>query len=666
MDSARIRARRWLVGAALGATWGLLSGAAAWATSPVPLGDTYVTDTADVLDASDEQRANARLAEAFDQTGSDLYVVFVDEFTDPADRIAWANQTADLNGLGESQYLLAVSTEGRQYFISALDGGPLSDAQVGRIEEEILPELRNSDWLGAVEAAADRLESEHGAGGRTAAIVVGSVVGMAGIAGASFGVVKMRRGKRARQEAQQQLAHLEQTSGLALVAADDAVKTSEQELEFARAQFGDAAVAEFATALDGARAQLMEAFSLRQQLDDEVSDTDAQRREWLGRIIELCGAADAALDAQAGAFAELRDIERDAPAALEAARERLATADDGSIAAELVRLGSTYAADEMLAVAGHDEQASGLLAFARERTAAAERAIGAGRSGEAAVAIREAETAAAQADQLRQAVASHGEAIAAVEQRCAELIADLEGDVAAARGMTDTSGGITAAALATEQQLASARADLDGAARRPSRALQTLEAANAHIDGVLQAARDEQRARQLLGARLTQADDDVRQAEHYIASRRGAVGAVARTRVSEARAALAQARSVQGADARAALNEAQRAIRLAAEALTSAQLDVSGYDGYDGLGGRGTVSSGDLGSDLAAVLGGILGSGRGGYGGSGGSWGGGAWGGGSRSGSRSSGSRRSSSGGSRRSSSRSGGGSRRSSGGGRF
>ncbi|QAB18597.1 hypothetical protein Leucomu_12370 [Leucobacter muris] len=253
VDSARIRARRWLVGAALGATWGLLSGAAAWATSPVTLGDTYVTDTADVLDASDEQRANARLAEAFDQTGSDLYVVFVDEFTDPADRIAWANQTADLNGLGESQYLLAVSTEGRQYFISALDGGPLSDAQVGRIEEEILPELRDSDWLGAVEAAADRLESEHGAGGRTAAIVVGSVVGAAGIAGASFGVVKMRRGKRARQEAQQQLAHLEQTSGLALVAADDAVKTSEQELEFARAQFGDGAVAEFATALDGAR-----------------------------------------------------------------------------------------------------------------------------------------------------------------------------------------------------------------------------------------------------------------------------------------------------------------------------------------------------------------------------------------------------------------------------
>ena len=77
----------------------------------------------------------------------------------------------------------------------------------------------------------------------------GSLVGAAGIAGASFGVVKMRRGKRARQEAQQQLAHLEQTSGLALVAADDAVKTSEQELEFARAQFGDAAVAEFATAL---------------------------------------------------------------------------------------------------------------------------------------------------------------------------------------------------------------------------------------------------------------------------------------------------------------------------------------------------------------------------------------------------------------------------------
>ncbi|QZY53163.1 TPM domain-containing protein [Leucobacter tenebrionis] len=659
MDSARIRVRRWLVGvglgAALAAAWGLLSGAAAWATPPIPLGDSYVTDEADALDPAAERAANERLAATFDATGIDLYVVLVDEFDDPSDRIEWANQTADLNGLGEEQYLLAVSTEGRQYFISALDSGPLSDAQLGRIEERILPELRDLDWSGAIEAAAEQVESEHGAGGRTAAVVIGSVVGVAGIAGASFGIVRLRRNRRARQEAEEQLAELERTSGLALVAADDAVKTSEQELEFARAQFGEASVTAFAAALDAARAQLLEAFSLRQKLDDEIPDTDAQRREWLSRIVELCEAADAALDAQADAFAELRDIERDAPAALEAARARLAGLESDSIGAELARLQTVYAADELQAVAGHPEQAAGLLTFARDRAAAAAQAVEAGRSGEAAVAIREAETAAAQAEQLQQAVIEHGAAVAAVEQRCSELIADLEGDIAAARGMADPDGRITAAAQETEQQVAAARGDLGAGDRRPSRALQALEAANTRIDGVLQAARDEERARQLLGASLTQAADDVRQAENYIASRRGAVGSVARTRVSEARAALARAEAAQQSDARGALGEAQRATRLASEALASAQMDVSGYGGYGSAGGS-------AGGDLAAVLGGILGSGggRGGYGGYGGSWGG-SWGGGSRSGSR-----RSSSGGSRRSSSRSGGGSRRRSGGGRF
>ncbi|MBK0418946.1 TPM domain-containing protein [Leucobacter sp. CSA1] len=668
MKSARIRAPRWIVAgaAAAGAAWVLLAGAPAGAVEPVALGDSYVADEADVLGAADERAANARLAATFAETGIDLYVVLVDEFTNPGDRVSWANETAELNGLGDSQYLLAVSTEGRQYFISALDGGPLSDRQLDAIEERILPELRDGDWSGAISAAAEQVETEHGAAGRTTAIVVGSVAGAVGVGGAAFGISRAVRGRRASRERREELEELEQRSGSALVAADDAVTTSEQELQFAGAQFGEAAVAEFAEALEAARTQLIEAFGLRQQLDDAVPDTEEQRRQWLTRILELCAAVDATLDAQSEPFERLRDIERNAPAALEALEQRRAAAAGGAetALAELSRLSADYAAEELSSVSANPGQADGLLSFAQVRAAAARTSLEGGRTGEAAVAIREAEAAVGQAEGLGRAIGKHGEQLARVEERCTELISEIQGDVAAASAVPDPDGRIAAAVRETEERIERARADLSGADRRPSRAVEALEAANANIDGVVQAARDAERARQLLNATLAQAGDRVLQAEGYIASRRGAVGSTARTRAAEARASLSRAESARAGDPQSALREAQRADRLAAEALSAAQLDVEGFGGADGYGGYRGSSGGS--PDLAAVLGGILGDSGGGFGGSrGGSWGG-SWGGGSRRGGGSSRSSRSRSSGSRRSSSSRSSGSRRSRGGGRF
>ncbi|UOR01025.1 TPM domain-containing protein [Leucobacter allii] len=706
------RLARWGAAAGLGAAWMLLAGPAASAVPPVELGAGHVTDAADVLSASEESAANARLAAAFEETGIDLYVVFADEFTDPSDRIAWANETADLNGLGEAQYLLAVSTDGRQYFVSGLDDGALSEGQIAGIEEHVLPQLRDSDWAGAIDAAAAELEAAHAAPGRATAIAVGVGAGAVGLGGAAFGVTRAVRRRRAQAAAEADLVELERRAGSALVAADDAVRSSGQELEFARAQFGDAAVVEFRTALDTARAKILEAFSLRQQLDDAVPEADAERRDWLERILARCDEVDAVLDAQAGAFEQLRAIERDAPAALAALADRRRRLGDGAdAAAELARLGTVYAAEELAALASAPEQAASLLAFAQDRERTAQAALGAGAnagsgpegagaatgtdagaatgtgasatapgagapnagSGSAAVAIREGEAAVVQAEALLQQIAARAGELAELEQRAAALVAEIEQDVAGARALPDEGGAIAAAVQATEQQIAQARELLTSAPRRPSEALRALDAANTRIDGVVQAAQEAARTRQLLEANLAQAADQLRQAESYIEARRGAVGATARTRAAEARAALGRAEAARQADPQGALAEAQRAAALAAQALSAAQSDVTGFGGSGaGYGGGGIGGFGDprsSGGDFGAILGGILGQG-GGFGGSGGS-GGGFWGGGSRSSGGSSwgGSSRRSSSGSRRSSGgsrRSSGGSRRSRGGGRF
>jgi hypothetical protein len=108
------------------------------------------------------------------------------------------------------------------------------------------------------------------------------------------------------------------------VAVDDAVQTSDQELAFAQAQFGDEAVTGFRSALDQARDELIQAFTLRQRLDDARPEEKQTRRAMLTRIVPLCESADQRLDAQADAFDRLRALERTAPEVLAALTPRLA------------------------------------------------------------------------------------------------------------------------------------------------------------------------------------------------------------------------------------------------------------------------------------------------------------------------------------------------------
>src|SRR5690606_12484831 len=77
-----------------------------------------------------------------------------------------------------------------------------------------------------------------------------------------------------------------------------------------------AATVEFEEALAAAKANLNEAFSLKQKLDDHIEDSEEETRAWNQRISQLCEQANAGLDEQAAAFDELRKLELNAPEAL--------------------------------------------------------------------------------------------------------------------------------------------------------------------------------------------------------------------------------------------------------------------------------------------------------------------------------------------------------------
>ncbi|MCR2810162.1 MULTISPECIES: TPM domain-containing protein [unclassified Microbacterium] len=645
---------RWAVALTTALTL-LFAGASgtASATDPVTLGAGYVLDDVGALSSAQANQAQTRLEQLKADTGVDLWVVFVDEFTDPTSSEDWANTTAEINGLGPTQYLLAVATETRQFYISGDSEGPVTFEQLGTIEQAVQPRLADEDWVGAVDTAAagfsDAADGGSGSGAVGGGFPTGLIIFLVIAAIAVVAIVLVLRNRRRRGQVaggaepaieRIDVKELARRASSALVHTDDAVKTSEQELGFARAQFGDAATVEFQQALQKAHENLNTAFTLKQQLDDTTEDTDEQTRAWNTEIIRLCEEANAGLDDKAAAFDELRRLEQNAPEALarvKTQRDRAAASIEEA-AAHLRTLSAAYAPEALATVADNAQQASQRIVFADEQLAAADAAIGAGRSGEAAVSIRAAEESVGQAVLLEEAIDKLGRDLAEGDRSAAELIIELEGDIATASALPDTDGRVAAAIAATRQQVDAAKANLASSARRPLQTLQSLEAANAQIDGVVAGVRDAaakaQRARQMVGQQIMQAQAQVSAAEDYITARRGAIGAAARTRLAEAGAALAQAQQLQAADPEQALQYAQRANQLAGQAIQHAQTDVGAFQG-GGMGGMlgglgGGSRGGDSGGMLGAILGGIVinsmlggGSGRGSSGGMGGMRGGG-------------------------------------------
>ncbi|HWV50303.1 MAG TPA: TPM domain-containing protein, partial [Microbacterium sp.] len=405
----------------------LASGSIAYsaaATSPVTLDAGFVTDDAGVLSSSELDAANARLETLSGESAGDLYVVLVDEFTDPADSVDWADQTAIDNGLGADQYLLAIAVESRQYALSADSEGPLSDSQIAAVNQAVEDRLRADDWDGAIIAAADAFPGPSNAGWILLFVLIAAAI----VALIVWLVARARKKARGAQPAvpdpndpfsNMSDADLERQAGRALVEADDAITSSREELGFAVAQFGDESTAQFTQVVDAAKEKVAQAFALKQQLDDENEDTAEQRRAWHIEIIRLCAAADELLDDNIESFEQLRKVEAEAPAALQRVQVRRNEAQSAvsALPVALAELGSTYDATALSTVAENPVQAAERLALADAEIAEATTLLAEGRTGEAAFSIRTAEQAVVQAEQLAAAVTTLGTSLAAIQEQ---------------------------------------------------------------------------------------------------------------------------------------------------------------------------------------------------------------------------------------------------------
>jgi flagellin-like hook-associated protein FlgL len=600
-----------------GAALVLMSPGPAVAEPPVDFAGAYVVDQAGVLGSTFS--IESALDDLYDRAEVSLFVVYVDTFDDPSDSGLWADTTAGLSGFGPDDVLLAVAVDDRQY---VLNDNLLFDDQYDRVATRIETQLRDDNWeeaaLEAADAIGDELAGENAEepsapAGEGGGIPILPLLGGAAVVGAgAWGIsrlVKRRRGVDPTAPVEKlDQKQLDQRAGSLLVSLDDALQSNEQELGFAQAQFGDTATKGFATALAEAESQVKQAFAIRQKLDDATPETADEKRRLTTEIIRLCEAASASLAAQSADFEELRQLETRAPEVL----ETVATTHGGLPArieaaeATVAALSTKFGTAAVASVRDSAGQSRELVAFATTAIAEARAALEAGKSSEAAVAVRGAQQAVGQVERSIAAIDKLAADLPALVERLRDAVADVKRDLAEARA------GVASAAPEIAEPLRLAADDAEKVLARadagdPATAIGEVERVNAALHEALGKLRDAAaqaaRAKEQLGRVTSEAQAAVAAAKDFIATRRGAVGATARTRVAEAERQLTQALTAARTDPVEALRSAQQAVALANSAMQSAQSDVAAFNGG---GSSGPAGSGYGGAALGGILDGLF------------------------------------------------------------
>jgi hypothetical protein len=639
----------------------------AWAEKPVTIpSGTNIVDDAKVLGSRKAEVQDA-IQKLLKDHKYNLYVVTVDSFESPDDPTEWGKAVATQKKMGNADVLLAISTAGQYYFAPSTTSSIYSKKS-NITQNAIVANLAGGkkDYAQAAIDTASAVGDAAGGGsgnvasgdGAGTAVLVGTGIVAAGGAGAYLYFRNRRKKATAASSASYgpqgaeldplaslSVDELRKKSGSLLIEADNAINSSEQELGFAQAQYGDAAVGNFTKALQEAKAHMSESFKLQQQLDDHIPDTEEQQRSWLGEIIRRSEAALASLQEQKADFDSLRELEKNAPQALATVNAGAQEADAKIATAEqtLAALRAKYADSALVQVSDNIGQAKERLAFVQNASSTAQEKLAAGEGSLAAVAVRAAEESLHQTKVLLEAITKVSGNLDEARNSLESAVIDTSQDLAQAKAIIQSGAHpeLAGPVARVEAALAQVKTEIQGGKIDPIATLERVEAAHQSLDQSLTGIRDQQeqarRAQASLQQTIMSAQAQISATSDYITARRGGVGTEARTRLAEAQRNLDYALSISRNDPVTALTYAQQAHALAAQAAQLAQGDVDSF-GYanQGYGRRGMFGGGGGGGLGGAILGGILinsilnGGSGGGWGGghSDGGWGGGDFGGG--------------------------------------
>ncbi len=615
------------------------------AEPPAALG-TYVTDDADVLSDQDEAALTGQIKELIQDESVYIWVVFVHDFAGQrADD--WAKKTYYTSQLDDSHYLFAVAVDERAFSFLGKNSGPLSDSARERIiKDDVRPLLAQDKWADAALAAVAGARSEAGGGELPASGLVYLLV-PAGAVAAVGGYVAVKNRRRTRQLDSawaEDLKTLELDAGNALVAMDDAVRTTRDEFTFGQAEFGEHEMEKYRQPLEQAEALVRQAFELRQALEGS-SQPPAQRRSQLQQILSLCQRADEQLSSVSRSIEEKRQTTMNLPTQIAQLQRHMTETRSRIEGARsvLATLATRYPAEVIASFRTAPDRAAQLLDNAHTALQAAQGRLDAADNGAAVVQVRLAQSAINQASGLLDGVYHADEQISRSAQQLPAAIASISSDLQdVERLLTDKTP--------LRQQIADAQAAIaQGHAARtkgdPVAALAQLSKAEEAIDAALAPYREaDENNRRTLGSlteRLSQLDSRVKALDSLIHANRGRVGSQARALLAEAIDGLRQAHSLKQSDPNQALSIATRALAAAEQGLAHADRDIRSDQNGGGYGGGVSDGAEIMADVLGSMLGGMarghyrgrgFGGGFGGFGGFGSGFGGGFGGGGRSSG----------------------------------
>src|SRR3954452_17241525 len=417
----------------------------ALAVAPFALSDR-ITDQSDVL-GGDRSQVQDAIDQLQSDTATQLYVVYVDSF-DGATGHTWAQETFNASNLSGNAVVLAVATGDASGGFFA--GTTEAQDALSKVSGDLGSQVNDKDWAGVATTAADAL-----GGGKSSSgwVTLGVVLALVLIAGGGYMFFRARRNRRrelAQAQAQQpgQLAPPDPHAGTptevlngraseALLDLDERVRTAQVNVDFARTHFGADAVPGADQALEQTRGELSRAFTIRQELDDEIPEDEPTQRRMLTELLALTDAAGKRLAEQGAALDALRTQEANAPQAIEALGRQIQALQARLPEQEqrLAGLRARYAASALAPVAVNVQEAGSRLAAATELLDRARGALQSGNTGEAVGRLRPAQDAVTQSDTLLGAVDRLAADLAAVEEKLAAARAETEADLAEARAL---------------------------------------------------------------------------------------------------------------------------------------------------------------------------------------------------------------------------------------
>lgn len=661
-------------------------GAPALATSPVTI-STSVTDPSDWLSDSQVSEISSSADEA-GSAGLQVYFVTVPDFSG-AEPIEWCKTSGVNSGLSNQSIVYVIAYEERMFTTCGnADQQVVTDSDITRatsVAKKVLAKSNPLDADTTTDAATTFIStltstvtgqasssSSHSSStgapssGKSGFGWIRTVVVVVVIGGLIVFFVKRNKAKGASTPApkatadhpwapgdqlpsltEDQILALTNQSSALLLQADELVRSAADELDFARAQFGETKTDAYAKALSVAQAGIAKAFASQQTMN-EASDSRSRTEAALTLQHELNQVMPALVEQQK-AFSQLRDEEASVPTQATDVKTRIleAIAALPSVEAELTALQTLYSSTTVASLMDNPQQARALLDSA---SVAANQAASLATSDPSAALVQLdiARRALAMAGHQTEAIMSAKHDLAAANEVLTKAIASITSDLSDVTILKADSAAF--APLVAEAQKAVAKAQSARAGSGdPLAALENLRLAESQLDAALEPLRSQADARerkvQVARNAVSDAQAQYARANSYIQGRRGVIPLDVRSTLAEAKAELDQAVALVQTDPDQATTLAKSARSVALTVLSTPINDPS-YRQADqfrhhtnGSGGIFTDNTG-LGSALLwSVLmnaghslgqggsgGGFSGGGfsGGGFGGSGGGFGGGS------------------------------------------